>query len=189
MGPTSRTGRVPLELLRVPGRIAGPLEGPDRRRRGSGCGPGGRSRRTRCRSSSRRAGRCARARSGDRAASSRSACQKQRGSRLPVRAHHPGVAIAQVLPLGHAEVRPSRARARRPGSRRAGGGCRACPCPGTTISPSSPRVQVTSTTRWPAATALAMVPPVPIVSSSGWAWTVIRVGRWPAASVVMVPRC
>ena len=58
---------------------------------------------------------------------------------------------------------------------------------GTTISPSSPRVQVTRTTRWPAATALAIAPPVPIVSSSGWAWTVIRVGRWPAVSVVMVP--
>ena len=49
---------------------------------------------------------------------------------------------------------------------------------GTTISPISPRVPVTRTTRWPAsATALAIVPPVPIVSSSGWAWTVIRVGR------------
>src|SRR6185369_14787123 len=49
---------------------------------------------------------------------------------------------------------------------------------GTTISPCSPRVHVTRTTRRPAATDLAMTPPVPIVSSSGWAWTVIRVGRW-----------
>ena len=60
---------------------------------------------------------------------------------------------------------------------------------GTTISPISPRVQVTSTTRCPAATALAIEPPVPIVSSSGWAWTVIRVGRWAVESLGMVPGC
>src|SRR4029079_508984 len=43
------------------------------------------------------------------------------------------------------------------------------------IPPIAPRVQVTRTTRWPARTAFAIVPPVPIVSSSGWAWTVMRV--------------
>ena len=48
---------------------------------------------------------------------------------------------------------------------------------GSTISPSSPRVQVTRTTPWPAAAAFAMTPPVPIVSSSGWAWTVMRTWR------------
>ena len=65
---------------------------------------------------------------------------------------------------------------------------------GTTISPSSPRVPVTRTTRWPSATALAIAPPVPIVSSSGWAWTVIRVGRWrsrcrSSVMVWMLARC
>ena len=49
---------------------------------------------------------------------------------------------------------------------------------GTTISPISPRVQVIRTTRWPASMALTIAPPVPIVSSSGWAWTVMSVGRW-----------
>ena len=37
-------------------------------------------------------------------------------------------------------------------------------------SPSSPRVAVTSTTRWPSAAIRAIVPPVWIASSSGWAW-------------------
>ena len=42
---------------------------------------------------------------------------------------------------------------------------------GTRTSPSSPRVQVTRVTWAPSATYLAMVTPVPIDSSSGWAWT------------------
>src|SRR3989304_1460163 len=50
----------------------------------------------------------------------------------------------------------------------------------TTMSPSSPRVQVTRTTRWPAATDLAIRPPVPMGSSSGWAWAVLRGGGPPA---------
>ena len=37
---------------------------------------------------------------------------------VPGPAHHVGVAVAEVLPLGHAEVAPSPARARPPGSRR-----------------------------------------------------------------------
>src|SRR4029453_2752450 len=41
--------------------------------------------------------------------------------------------------------------------------------PGTT-SPCSPRVATTRVTRWPSAAAFAMVPPVWIDSSSGWAW-------------------
>ena len=36
-------------------------------------------------------------------ASSRSACQKHRASRFPGAAHHVRVAVAEVLPLGHAE--------------------------------------------------------------------------------------
>src|SRR5579859_6685965 len=47
------------------------------------------------------------------------------------------------------------------------------------ISPSSPRVQVTSVTRAPSAAYLAMVAPVPIDSSSGCACTSSR-RRWPA---------
>ena len=38
------------------------------------------------------------------------------------------------------------------------------------ISPRSPRVATTSTTRWPASAAIRMVPPVAMASSSGWAW-------------------
>ncbi len=57
---------------------------------------------------------------------------------------------------------------------------------GTTISPISPRVPVMRTTRRPSATALAIVPPVPMVSSSGWAWTVMRVGTWRVSVVGVV---
>src|SRR6476660_7270862 len=53
---------------------------------------------------------------------------------------------------------------------------------GTTISPCSPRVQVTRITRRPSATAFAITPPVEIVSSSGWAWTVINVSRCGSGS-------
>ena len=61
---------------------------------------------------------------------------------------------------------------------------------GTTISPISPRVHVTRTTRRPALTSCAIVPPVPIVSSSGWAWIVISVsGRVAAASGSVMGRC
>src|SRR6187551_1391287 len=42
---------------------------------------------------------------------------------------------------------------------------------GSWISPSAPSVQVTRSTRMPSATRRAIVPPVPIDSSSGWAWT------------------
>src|SRR5918997_2910153 len=43
----------------------------------------------------------------------------------------------------------------------------------TRTSPSSPRVQVTRVTAAPSDTYFAMVAPLPIVSSSGWAWTSI----------------
>src|SRR5437870_13248222 len=42
-------------------------------------------------------------------------------------------------------------------------------------SPCSPLVALTSTTRWPAAAAVASVPPVAMASSSGWAWKLTRV--------------
>src|SRR5664279_4692055 len=46
-----------------------------------------------------------------------------------------------------------------------------CSSSGTSTSPSSPAVQVTKVTWAPSATYLAMVVPLPIVSSSGWACT------------------
>src|SRR5919197_5679607 len=55
---------------------------------------------------------------------------------------------------------------------------------GTTISPSSPRVHVTRTTRCPSRTALAITPPVPIVSSSACAWTVMSVSRLSSVMTV-----
>ena len=42
-------------------------------------------------------------------------------------------------------------------------------------SPRSPPVAITTTTRWPAAAAFAIVPPQAIASSSGWAWKLSRV--------------
>ena len=47
----------------------------------------------------------------------------------------------------------------------------------------APRVAETSTTRWPSLLARAMVPPVAIASSSGWAWnrtSVYGMGSSPA---------
>src|ERR1700683_3825242 len=55
------------------------------------------------------------------------------------------------------------------------------------ISPSSPRVQVTSVTRAPSAAYLAMVAPVPIDSSSGCACTSSR-RRCPAGTGAEVTR-
>src|SRR3954454_5065104 len=51
-----------------------------------------------------------------------------------------------------------------------------CASSGTRISPSSPRVQVTSVTEAPAATYFAIVAPWPMVSSSGCACT--SISRW-----------
>ena len=77
------------------------------------------------------------------------------------------VGVAQPLQPGHAQdawpSAPARPSAGRPGPRR-GPGSRHPP------APTSPRVATTSTTRWPAAAALAMVPAVSSASSSGCAW-------------------
>ena len=52
-----------------------------------------------------------------------------------------------------------------------------CSSSGTRISPSSPSVQVTSVTDAPSATYRAIVAPLLIVSSSGWACTSSMRGR------------
>src|SRR6266516_3890674 len=59
-----------------------------------------------------------------------------------------------------------------------------CASSGGMISPSSPRVQVTSVTAAPSAAYFAIVAPVPIDSSSGWACTSRSL---PRSSVVLIP--
>ena len=163
------------ELLRVPGRVAGTLERADRDvrwiadvvgvavaaelvvgRHDVAAGSAGRA--TRAGRSPRR-GRPART---------------SRGSLFPAGPSCPSRG-SPGCPTRSRRGRPSRPRARRirisPSRRWLSG----VSISGTTISPCSPRVHVTSTTRWPSATALAIAPPVPIVSSSGWAWTVMRI--------------
>src|ERR671921_2097009 len=56
-----------------------------------------------------------------------------------------------------------------------------CARSGTSTSPSSPRVQVTSVTPRPSATYFAIVAPLLIDSSSGWAWT--SSSRWSCGRV------
>ena len=118
-----------LELLRVPGRVAGPLERPDRDVVGPdvvgmavaaelvvgrddvrlvAAGP--------ARSAARPPRRCRPARTSADRGCRRCPSSRSRGSRgSPTRSRRGG---------------PSPARARRPGSRPGGGGCRACPCRG-----------------------------------------------------------
>ena len=104
---------------------------------------------------------------------------------VAVRAHHPGVAVAEVLPFGDAQVAHRPLELARPDLAQTPVVVGRVHVRNDDLAELAAR-PVTSTTRWPASTALAIAPPVPIVSSSGWAWTVMRVGRWPVLSVVML---
>src|SRR5215472_12112844 len=122
-----------------------------------------------------------------RAASSTLACQKQPGksfagvSIIPESRHLPGqprnrwsdtpstLHAASSSPIRYCPSPPSASQAR-------------CPSSAGITSPSSPSVHVTKATCAPSAAYLAIVAPVPIDSSSGWACT--RSKRLPSAAVI-----
>src|SRR5499427_5376695 len=110
------------------------------------------------------------------AASATSACQKQPGASLsgrpamPESRHRPGpprkrwsLTLRAVHAAASSARRYSPSRSPPPSARWASSA--------GMISPSSPSVQVTRVTGTPSAAYLAIVAPVPIDSSSGWAWT------------------
>src|SRR5579875_3583738 len=110
------------------------------------------------------------------AASSRPARQKQRGSSLPAVPIIPESRQRPGPPRNLWSVTPSAAQAAasspaRYSPSRSSSPAARCASDGGMTSPSSPRVQVTSVTRTPAAAYLAIVAPVPIDSSSGCACT------------------
>src|SRR5215467_7190805 len=121
------------------------------------------------------------------AASSTPACQKHRGSSLSGRPIIPESRHRPVPPRNRWSDTPSASHARASSPTRyspssSGSRCRSA---GGMISPSSPRVHVTSVTPAPSAAYLAIVAPVPIDSSSGCACTSNRLrsmGRFSPAS-------
>src|SRR3984957_1341981 len=122
------------------------------------------------------------------AASSGSACQKQPGASLLGRPIIPESLNRPAPPRNRWSVTPSAAHAASSSPMRYPP--RPPPCasarwasPGGMISPSSPSVQVTSVTCAPSAAYRAIVAPVSMVSSSGWACT--RSSRRLAGSSVM----
>ena len=108
---------------------------------------------------------------------------------VPGPTHHVRVVVAEVLPLGHAEDAHRRLELGGPELAEPAVVVRGVHLGHDDLAHLAARAgdQDDPTARrrrpWPS------MPPVPIVSSSGWAWTVIRVGRWPVGSVVMVKGC